>query len=193
MPQHCRNVVGISEVACSHEPREQCFQVIAVGFCTAQLRSQRAEGIRIDCILSLLSAETRCAHQSGPPIALDCRGYRLVLSSELRDRSPRLLFNGDCFVRRKLSTDVLQHSGEHAAAGGFVVLPRMWAIMGLVGLVDGDVSNVGVTAPRHRHVEGLPGHGRVHEYVSSIGGEALRTEGRHGITEFNVFCDVVSW
>lgn len=67
----------------------------------------------------------------------------------------------------------------------------MLTIVGPVGLVDGYLSNVGVTAPRHRHVKGFPGHGRIDEHVSSIGGEALRSEEDHGIAVFNVLSDIV--
>lgn len=164
-----------------------------VCFSSAQLCGQGAERIRANCIIGFFCTEAGCPNQSGPPVALRCGGDRLIFCGELGDRSPRLLFDGDRFMRGEFGADMLEDADEHAAASDFIVLSRMRAIVGWVGFIHSDVGDVGITTSRHRHVQGLSGHGRVDEHVGSIGGEALRAEGCHGVAEFDVLSYIVGW
>ena len=158
VPEYCGDVVCVAETSCADDTREQVCYVVMVGLGSAQLSGERAECIRIDDFVSLFCIETGCSHQRCPPVTLRRCCDRFVLGSKLGNRSPGFLLDCDRFMRGKLRSDVLQHPGENAAAGGFIVLTRMWTIMGSVGLIDGDIGDVGVTAPSHRHVEILPSH-----------------------------------
>ncbi len=120
-------------------------------------------------------------------------GEGFVLGCELGDGSPLFVFGGDGFVGGEFGTGVLQHAEQHASRGCARIVARVRALVGVVRLVDGDVGLVGLASAGEGDVEVLPCHGRIHQDVRAVDGDALGAVGGDGVAEFEVLGCVGGW
>ena len=120
--------------------------------------------------------------------ALSVGGDRLEFGGEAVDAAVELVLGLDRLGGREVGAAVLEDAVQHGPRGDVIRLRRGVAV---VGLVEGDVRDVGVAAAGHRDVEVLPRRRRRHDDVRRVDGDALGTMRGDGVPEVEVLGDVL--
>lgn len=113
--EHGCGILSILESARRSDTREQRVDVVPERFGASKAGSQCTERIRSDRGLGQCGWESTRADEVRPPRPLCGRRDRLVLGSELCDRSPALLLGDERLVCRQFGSHVAKHAHEDVA------------------------------------------------------------------------------
>lgn len=152
--EHGADVLGVVERPAGDYGGQKLLDVVMVRLGATQLGGQRPERLRGQHLLDLSIGQSALLDRLDPAVALRDRTDGLVLRGELGDGRPALLLRLDHLVGRQLSAEVLEHALQNGVG---VDLVRFGRGVALVGLVEGDVGDVGVSASGHGDVEVLAG------------------------------------
>jgi hypothetical protein len=180
VPEYRRDVVGVVECVAPDDSRNQPLELVVVGLGSTKRRSEWTKGRRRDKLAVLFGGQARTHQQVGKAVALGFGGDRLKLGGQPVDATVEFVLSLDRPSGRQVSAAVLEDAVQHGPGGDVVRLGRRVAV---VGLVEGDVRDVGLAAAGHGYVEVLPRRRRGHDDVRRVDGDALGAMRGHGIPE----------